>query len=120
MIVLEDLAYHDYEGIALEHDERERLVRDLGNKHCMILRNHGLLTAGATCADAFLRLYFLERACTMQVRALSGGVKLTMPNQGVPEKAAEQGMFHKKHGIGNLAWPALLRTLDRIDPSFRD
>lgn len=120
MIVLEDLAYHDYEGIALEHDERERLVRDLGNKHCMILRNHGLLTAGASCPDAFLRLYFLERACTMQVRALSGGVKLTMPNQGVPEKTAEQSMFHKKHGIGKLAWPALLRTLDRIDPSYRD
>ncbi|MDO8839530.1 MAG: class II aldolase/adducin family protein [Parvibaculum sp.] len=119
MVVLEDLAYHDYEGIALEHDERERLVRDLGNKHCMILRNHGLLAAGASCPDAFLRLYFLERACTMQVRALSGGVKLTMPNQGVPEKTAEQGMFHKKHGIGNLAWPALLRTLDRIDPSYR-
>ncbi|MEP5262909.1 MAG: class II aldolase, partial [Nitratireductor sp.] len=75
---------------------------------------------GASCPDAFLRLYFLERACTMQVRALSGGVKLTMPNQGVPEKTADQGMFHKKHGIGKLAWPALLRTLDRIDPSYRD
>lgn len=120
MIVLEDIAYHDYEGIALDLDERERLVKDLGDKHCMILRNHGLLTTGATCQDAFLRLYFLERACTMQIRALTGGVALTMPDQGVPEKTSSQSGFATKNGIGKLAWPALLRTLDRIDPSFRD
>ncbi|MGX1199539.1 class II aldolase/adducin family protein [Parvibaculum sp. MBR-TMA-1.3b-4.2] len=120
MIVLGDLAYHDYEGIALELDERERLIRDLDDKHCMILRNHGLLTVGASCADAFLRLFFLERACSIQVRALSGGRALTMPHDGVPEKTADQGQFHKRHGIGKLAWPALLRTLDRVDPSYRD
>jgi ribulose-5-phosphate 4-epimerase/fuculose-1-phosphate aldolase len=120
MIVLGDLAYHDYEGIALDLDERERLIRDLGTKHSMILRNHGLLTTGATCADAFLRLFFLERACTMQVRALSGGVKLNMPDQGVPEKTADQGKFGSRGGIGNLSWPALLRTLDRKDRSYRD
>lgn len=120
MIVLEDIAYHGYEGIALDLDERERLIADLGDKHCLILRNHGLLTTGASCADAFLRLYFLERACTMQIHALSGGVGLTMPDQGVPEKTANQSGFASSHGIGKLAWPALLRKLDRIDPSFRD
>ena len=120
MIVLGDLAYHDYEGIALDLDERERLIADLGEKHSMILRNHGLLTTGATCADAFLRLFFLERACTMQVRAFSGGRELTMPDQGVPEKTAGQAKFGTANGIGDLAWPALLRTLDRQDASYRD
>ncbi len=114
------LAYHDYEGIALEHEERERLVADLGDSHSMILRNHGLLTTGINCADAFLRLYYLERACTMQIKALSGGRQLNMPHRGVPEKTAGQGKFDTDLGIGKLAWPALMRTLDRYDPSFRD
>jgi ribulose-5-phosphate 4-epimerase/fuculose-1-phosphate aldolase len=118
MILREDMAYHDYEGVALDLDERERLVHDLGDKHSMILRNHGLLSTGATCADAFVRHFFLERACTMQVRALSGGVELNMPNQGVPEKTA--GQANSMNGMGALPWPALLRKLDRIDPSYRD
>jgi len=121
MALLEDIAYHDYEGIALDHDERERLVADLGDKHNLILRNHGLLTCGATCADAFLRLFFLERACTMQIKALSAGRDgLNAPPQGVPEKVAGQARMQSSAGIGNLAWPALLRKLDREDPSFRD
>ena len=121
MITLSDLAYHDYEGIALDHEERDRLVNDLGDKHMMILRNHGLLATGANCADAFLRLFFLERACTMQVKALSGGHEgLNMPNQGVPEKTSAQGRFQDANGIGALAWPALMRKLDRVDPSFRN
>jgi len=121
MIVAADLAYHDYEGIALDLDERERLIADLGDKHSMILRNHGLLTTGATCPDAFLRLFFLERACTMQVRALSAGREaVQMPDQGVPEKTGNQAKFNSANGIGDLAWPALLRTLDRNDPSYRD
>ena len=70
MVIRNECAYHDYEGIALNHDERERLLNDLGDKHCMILRNHGLQATGATCADAWLRLFFLERACTMQIKAL--------------------------------------------------
>lgn len=121
MIALGDLAYHDYEGIAFEEDERERLVDDLGDKHMMILRNHGLLTSGNSCADAFLRLFFLERACTMQVKALSAGKEgLNMPNQGVPEKASAQGKFPSANGIGKLSWPALLRKLDKIDPSYKE
>jgi len=118
MIVLGDLAYHDYEGIALDLDERERLVRDLGDKHYMILRNHGLLTTGASCAEAFLRLFFLERACTMQVRAMAGGCELNLPNQGVADVVAGQAAM-AGDAPARLAWPALMRQLDRIDPSFR-
>src|SRR5215475_2398220 len=71
----ERLAYHDYEGIALDLDERQRLVADLGDRNVMILRNHGTLALGKSCADAFLRIYYLERACAMQTRALAGGAK---------------------------------------------
>jgi len=115
-----DLTYHDYEGIALDLDERERLVKDMGpEKHTMILRNHGTLTIGKTCADAFLRIFFLERACSMQVRALGGGAKPNWPNQGVPEKTSEQGARGFDGALGAMAWPALLRKLDRIDESYR-
>lgn len=119
MMIAGDLAYHDYEGVALDLDERERLVHDIGNKNAMILRNHGTLTIGKNCPDAFLRMYYLERACTMQVRALSGGVKSNIPNQGVPEKTANQGAMAFDGLVGALAWPALLRKLDRIDPSYK-
>jgi ribulose-5-phosphate 4-epimerase/fuculose-1-phosphate aldolase len=114
------VAYHDYEGIALELDERERLVKDLGDAQVMILRNHGTLALGGTCADAFMAIYYLERACTMQIRAQSGGADLVTPNQGVPERTAQQGDPIYSGPAGQLAWPALLRKLDRIDPSFRD
>jgi ribulose-5-phosphate 4-epimerase/fuculose-1-phosphate aldolase len=119
MMVTGDLAYHDYEGIALDLDERERLVKDIGDKHIMMLRNHGTLSVGRTCADAFLRIYYLERACSMQVRALAGGVKWNRANQGVPEKTAMQGMMAFEGMISGLAWPALLRKLDRMDPSYK-
>jgi ribulose-5-phosphate 4-epimerase/fuculose-1-phosphate aldolase len=120
MVLLGDVAYHDYEGIALDLDERERLVADIGrDKHVMMLRNHGTLTLGKSCADAFMRMYYLERACTMQVRALSGGTKPNLPNQGVPEKTAEQGAMAFEGLLGALAWPALLRKLDRLDEGFR-
>jgi len=119
MMVGGDLAYHDYEGIALDLDERERLVHDIGSKNMMILRNHGTLAIGKSCPDAFLRMYYLERSCTMQVRALSGGTKPNMPNQGVPEKTAGQGSMAFEGLLGALAWPALLRKLDRADPSYR-
>jgi len=122
MIAYHDVAYHDFEGIATELDERERLVADLGTKHSMILRNHGTLTVGATVAQAFLRMYFLERACEAQVLMLSiGRDGLNNPHQGVAEKVEQQS---RPEGMGalaqTLAWPALLRKLDRIDPSFRD
>ena len=120
MMIAGEIAYHDYEGVALDLDERERLVADIGDKNAMILRNHGTLTIGETCADAFLRLFYLERACSMQVRAMAGGAKLNWPNQGVPEKTAGQGSAAFKGLIGPLAWPALKRKLDRIDPSYKN
>jgi ribulose-5-phosphate 4-epimerase/fuculose-1-phosphate aldolase len=119
MMITSDLAYHDYEGIALDLDERERLVHDIGDKNIMLLRNHGTLTCGKTCADAFLRMYYLERACSMQVRALAGGAKINAANQGVPEKTAGQAEKAFDGPIGSLAWPALLRLLDRKDPSYK-
>jgi ribulose-5-phosphate 4-epimerase/fuculose-1-phosphate aldolase len=120
MLVAGDIAYHDYEGVALDLDERERLVKDIGtDKHLLILRNHGTLAIGRTCADAFMRMYYLERACSMQVRALGGGAKPNWPNQGVPEKTREQGAMAFEGLMGGLAWPALLRKMDRIDSSYR-
>jgi ribulose-5-phosphate 4-epimerase/fuculose-1-phosphate aldolase len=122
MIAAHDLAYHDYEGIATDMEERERLVADLGGKRAMILRNHGTLTVGESVADAFLRMYFLERACQAQVHMLSAGREnLNTPPQGTPEKVKDQtNPQTTRMGAEMLAWPALLRKLDRIDPSFRD
>jgi len=119
MMLAGDMAYHDYEGVALDLDERERLVHDIGTKNVMMLRNHGTLTAGKTCADAFLRMYYLERACSMQVRALAGGAKPNPTNQGVAEKTAGIGEKGFDGFIGAMAWPALIRLMDRKDPSYR-
>ena len=120
MMITGDLAYHDYEGVALDLDERDRLVHDIGDKHSMMLRNHGTLTLGKNCADAFLRMFFLERACSMQVRALAGGVQPNWPNQGVPEKTAGQGAMAFNGLVGALAWPALRRKCDRVDPGYKN
>lgn len=122
MIAGSDIAYHDYEGIATDLEERERLVTDMGDKHVMILRNHGTLAIGKTVGECFLRLYFLERACDAQVKMLSAGRDgLNTPPQGTPEKVKEQTPPAGIGMIANaLAWPALLRKLDRIDPSFRN
>ncbi len=122
MIAGSSVAYHDYEGIATELGERERLVKDLGDKHVMILRNHGTLTVGEAIADAFLRMYFLERACEAQVHMLSAGLDhLNPPPQGAPEKVKEQTNSQTTQAASRmLVWPALLRKLDRIDPSFRE
>jgi ribulose-5-phosphate 4-epimerase/fuculose-1-phosphate aldolase len=120
MLIRDEVAYHHYEGVATDLEERERLVADLGDRHAMILRNHGTLTVGATVGEAFIRMYFLERACEAQVLALSAGADhLNHPPQGTPEKAAGQGREGLKI-IGNmLAWPALMRKMDRLDPGYR-
>jgi ribulose-5-phosphate 4-epimerase/fuculose-1-phosphate aldolase len=118
-MVTGDLAYHDYEGVALELGERERIVADVGDKHCVILRNHGTLTMGRTCADAFMRMYYLEMAASMQVRALAGGAKIYGINQGVAEKNAALANAAFEGLLSGLAWPALLRKLDRIDVSYK-
>jgi len=120
MLVRETVAYHDYEGVATDLEERARLVEDLGTKDAMILRNHGTLTVGASVAQCFVKMYFLERACAAQVMALSAGREgLYNPPQGTPEKAAAQGSSGLGIVADKLAWPALLRKLDRIDPGFR-
>jgi ribulose-5-phosphate 4-epimerase/fuculose-1-phosphate aldolase len=122
MIAGHDVAYHDFEGIATELDERERLVADLGTRNTMILRNHGTLAVGASVGQAFLRMYFLERACEAQILMLSAGrANLNTPNQGVAEKVESQSSGQGMAMLAQqLAWPALLRKLDRLDPGFRD
>lgn len=122
MIALHEVAYHNYEGIATDLEERERLVEDLGEKSLMILRNHGTLAVGRSVADCFMRLYYLERACDAQVKMLSAGREnLNTPPQGSPEKVKSQTPTYGMAALAEkLAWPALLRKLDRIDASFRD
>ena len=118
MLVRGDLAFHDYEGVATDLDERERLVADLGTKSAMLLRNHGTLAVGGNVGECFIKLYFLSRACQAQILALSAGDKLNNPPQGTPELAAEQGMVGLKVAANLLAWPALLRKAYRLDPGF--
>ena len=119
MIMDGDIAYHDFAGVALDHEECANLLADLGDKHNMVLRNHGLMTVGKTCSDAFLRLYFLERACTYQIKALSAGQdNLNLPNQGVPEHTAGQVQWTFNTGSNSIAWPALLRIIDRTNPGY--
>lgn len=113
------LAYHDYEGIALELGERERLVRDLGSCKAMILRNHGLLAAGATAAEAFHEIYFLERACQAQIQALAGGSALRIPPREVCELTASQFARDDSAGILELAWRAALRLIDDPQSNYR-
>jgi ribulose-5-phosphate 4-epimerase/fuculose-1-phosphate aldolase len=111
------VAYHDYEGIALDLEERERLVRDLGPHDAMILKNHGLLTAGRTVAEAFYNMYYMEQACRIQVTATQGGQKVTIPPDHVAKHTAEQ-FAHNPATKGQRPWKALRRKLDRISPDY--
>lgn len=120
IFVLSSLAYHDYEGVALEEDEKPRLVRDLGDKRFLMLRNHGLLTLGRSVAEAFVAMYFFETSCRIQVRAQSGGQPLRYIGEAILAGARTQWEQVTRGAGGGLAWPALLRRLDRIDPSYRD
>jgi ribulose-5-phosphate 4-epimerase/fuculose-1-phosphate aldolase len=114
------LGYHDYEGVALNEAEKPRLVADLGSNHALILRNHGLLTAGETIADAFLFMYVLETACQIQIMAQSGGGDLVQVPQPVVDGIQAQAEQVTKGLGGALVWPGLLRKLDRRDSSYRD
>ena len=116
LIVLPRLAYHDYEGIALNHDERERLVADLGEKHLMLLKNHGTLSVGDTAANCWVGMYYLERSCTMQVQAMSAGRDNLLI---APEASQAEVRAQTVNGLGGaLAWPACLRKLDRHLPGY--
>lgn len=114
------LAYHDYEGVALNDAEKPRLVADLGNHNALILRNHGLLTAGQSIADAFLLMYLLETACQTQIFAQSGAAKLIQVAPAIVAGIQAQAEQVTRGLGGALVWPGLLRKLDRRDPSFRD
>jgi ribulose-5-phosphate 4-epimerase/fuculose-1-phosphate aldolase len=114
MFTLASLGYHDFEGPALNDDEKPRLVADLGDKSSLILRNHGLLTVGETVADAFVAMYYLEASCGIQVRAQAGGGEL-IP---VPKEVLDQAASRTRQGP--RVWPGLLRRLDRLDPSYKN
>ena len=120
MFALGSLAYHGYEGLALDEQEKPRLVADFGNKKFLILRNHGLLTVGRTVAEAFLGMFLLERACEIQILAQSGGGELSPIPKEIIGRVASQ-MDAVTVGMGaNLTWPGLLRKLDRLNSSYRD
>ena len=114
------LAYHDYEGVALNPEEKVRLVRDLGANYSMILRNHGLLTCGPTVADAFLFMYILQKACEVQVRAQSAGAELIHVKQPILDGMRKAAKDVMRGSGGALVWPGLLRKLDRMDPGWRN
>lgn len=118
-LVLASLAYHDYEGIALREEEKPRLVADFGSKTFLMLRNHGLLTVGASPADAFLAMYVFEAACMIQVRAQAGGSELIPVDPRIVAGVQQAAAAVTKGLGGQLAWPGLLRRLDRLDPSYK-
>ena len=119
-VALASLGYHGYEGIALRDDEKPRLVADLGTNTSLILRNHGLLTVGASVADAFLAMYVLECACQIQVMAQSGGAELVSVAAPILDGVKANVEAVTKGLGGALAWPGLLRRLDRRLPGYRD
>jgi ribulose-5-phosphate 4-epimerase/fuculose-1-phosphate aldolase len=122
LFVLNSLGYHDFEGPALDEDEKPRLVADLGENRCLILRNHGLLTVGETIADAFVAMYYLEASCAIQTRAQSGGGELIPVPKEVMDKGYANATANQRRngGQGRLVWPGLLRRLDRTDPSYKN
>jgi ribulose-5-phosphate 4-epimerase/fuculose-1-phosphate aldolase len=120
LFVLSSLGYHDYEGVALNPEEQPRLVRDLGEKTYLMLRNHGLLTVGASPADAFLAMYLFEAACAIQVRAQRGAGEL-IPVEAAILQGIQASARQVTRGLGSaLVWPGLLRRLDRRNPGYAD
>ena len=121
MLVRHDLAFHDYEGVALDHGERERLVADMGDKNNMLLYNHGTLTVGRSVASAFERMYHLERACSMQVRTRALGTPVYPVDDTAIDKNTEllSNRDRAELRATNLVWPPLLRKLDRVNPGYR-
>jgi ribulose-5-phosphate 4-epimerase/fuculose-1-phosphate aldolase len=117
---LSSLSYHDYEGVVLHEAEQARLVKDLGDSSYMILRNHGLLTAAASVPDAFLLMYTLQTACQIQIRAQAGGGPLIRVPQQIVDGAAQMARKNLLNLGGMLAWPGLLRKLDRRNPGYMD
>ena len=113
------VAYHDYEGVALDHAERQRLLANLGDCDVMLLRNHGPLAVGRTVAEAFNNLYRLERACRTQLMAQGGGDEIVLPPKSVIDKTNHMYRPGTRRSYGLLEWPAMRRLADRLDPSYR-
>jgi ribulose-5-phosphate 4-epimerase/fuculose-1-phosphate aldolase len=120
LFVLSSLAYHDYEGVALNPEEQPRLVQDLGTKTYLMLRNHGLLTVGPSPADAFLYMYPFETACMIQVRAQSGGKELIQIPAPILEGIRAAARQVTRGMGGSLVWPGLLRKLERVNSGYQD
>jgi ribulose-5-phosphate 4-epimerase/fuculose-1-phosphate aldolase len=117
--VLASLAYHDYEGVALRDDEKPRLQQDLGDKNFLVLRNHGLLVVARSVPDAFLNMYTFENTCRIQIDAQAGGSELVHVNPKIIEGIGQVFKTVTAGQGANIAWPALLRRLDRIDPGYK-
>lgn len=117
--VLASLAYHDYEGVAFRPDEKPRLQADLGEANFLVLRNHGLLTVGKTIADAFLSMYTFENTCRIQVDAMAGGGELVSVNPAILAGMGEVMKIATAGQGAQLAWPALLRKVERLDPGYK-
>jgi len=111
------VSYHDYEGLAVDTAERERLAASLGGNNAMILRNHGLLTCGATVGEAFMTMYYLERACKVQMQVLASGQQYTLPSAELCDQAARE---YADFPYGRYEWPALVRLADDRSPGFRE
>jgi ribulose-5-phosphate 4-epimerase/fuculose-1-phosphate aldolase len=116
--VLNSLAYHDYEGVALHDAEKPRLQADLGNANYLMLRNHGLLTVGKSIADAFLAMYLFETTCNIQLAAQAGG-PLTLVHQDIVDGVGASMRAQTGGQGGAFVWPALLRKVERMDPGYR-
>jgi ribulose-5-phosphate 4-epimerase/fuculose-1-phosphate aldolase len=114
------VGYHDYEGPAVDLDEQRRLVGDLGSHDAMILRHHGLLAVGRTIPEAFVTIYWLERACQAQAFAVASGKELSLPDDAVVRTTNERYKPGQRRRIGELEWAGLLRLLERRYPGFRD
>lgn len=121
LIVRNDIAFHDFEGIALDLDERARLQRDLGQRNLLLLRNHGTLTLGKSVASAFVRMYYLERACESQTRALGMNAPLRLPPEDVIAKVTQQASPERLEvSAPQKVWPALMRKVERLYPDYKD
>jgi ribulose-5-phosphate 4-epimerase/fuculose-1-phosphate aldolase len=118
--VLASLGIHDYEGVALRDDEKPRLVKSLGTNNFLLLRNHGLLTVGRTVPDAFLSMYTFENSCRIQVDAMAGGAELIQVDPAILKGLGEVLKAVTAGQGANIAWPALLRKLDRLDPGYAE
>ncbi|GAA0858422.1 class II aldolase/adducin family protein [Aliiglaciecola litoralis] len=119
LFALSSMSYHDYEGVALNPDEKIRLVNDLSDKQFMILRNHGLLTCASTVADAFLQMFLLQRSCEIQLQAQATGQPMIMIADEILNGIQAQAKQVTRAAGGKLAWPGILRKLDRVNPGYQ-